>query len=320
VKPASTTIRPEQLAREQPLRLAIGFDSGLVTAMILAALAGGSLTMLAESVRAGLMLGTEIFAYVALRRIHRGRLGGFEFGPGKIEQFANLTIAAGMLAAAGWIGVDALRLPFAARPPGSPAGLAAVAIVGALNTYFNWIAWLGVRRVTPPGAPVIMLAQLRARAVKLFSSCFVLLLLTLAAVVTDPDVVLATDMVGALFVTAVLIANAREMLRSGLPDLLDRSIDEVLQRPLNRALALHFDAYDHLGPVRTRRSGRTVFIEIGLGFAPGLSVDEVDRRVAGFKATVQREVAHAEVSVLVSAAPLVRAPAPCPPPAQDAGQ
>lgn len=305
---ASPPIRPEQLARERPLRLAIAMDGGLVAAMFLSALAGKSLTMLAESIRAALMLGTEVFAYVAICRIHRGRLRGFEFGYGKVEQLANLVIATGLFAAAGWIALDATGLLFKNRPPGSPAGLAVAAIVGAINAYFNWIAWLAVRRVTPPGAPVIMLAQLRSRAVKLASSCFVWFLLTLAAVFTDPGLVLTVDVVGALFVAAFLVGNGLEMLRTGLPDLLDRSIDEMLQRPLNRALARHFDAYDHLGTVRTRRSGQTVFIEIGLGFAPGLPVAEIDRRVRELKATVQQEVAHAEVTVLVSAAPRFGSP------------
>lgn len=301
-------IRPEQLARERPLRLAILVDGGLVAAMLAAALAASSLTMLAESVRAGLMLGTEVFAYVAIRRIHRGRMSGFDFGHGKVEQLANLVIATGMFAAAGWIAFDAVRLLAVHRPPGSPAGLAGAAIVGAINTYFNWFAWLAVRRVTPPGAPVIMLAQLRSRRVKLLSSCLVLVLLTVAAQFTDPGVVLAADLTGGLFVAGFLVANAREMLRSGLPDLLDRSIDEMLQRPINRALARHFDAYDHLGAVRTRRAGHTVFVEIGLGFAPGLTVAEIDRRVAALKATVRREVAHAEVAVLVSSAPRIGPP------------
>lgn len=305
---AAPLIRPEQLARERPLRFAILMDGGLVAAMFLSALAGNSLTMLAESVRAALMVGTEVFAYVAICRIHRGRIRGFEFGYGKIEQLANLVIATGLFAAAAWIGVDALRLMSTNRPPSSPAGLAVAAMVGALNTYFNWIAWLAVRRVTPPGSPVIMLAQLRSRAVKLGSSCVVLLLLTLAAVFTDPGLVLMVDVVGALFVAAFLFGNGREMLRTGLPDLLDRSIDEMLQRPLNRALARHFDAYDHLGTVRTRRSGQTVFIEIGLGFAPGLPVAEIDRRVGELKATVRQEIARAEVTVLVSAAPRFATP------------
>lgn len=299
----ATQPRPEHIARERPLRLAILVDGGLVTAMLLSGLAGNSLTMIAESIRAGLMLGTEIFAYVAICRIHRGRIRGFDFGHGKIEQLANLLIAGAMFLGAGWIAVDAVRLLIIDRPPGSPAGLAVTAIVGAINAYFNWYTWLAVRRVTPAGSPVIMLAQLRSRWVKLLSSCLVLLLLTIAARFTDPDVVLAADVTGGLFVAGVLIINAKDMLWSGLPDLLDRSIDEALQRPINRALARHFDAYDHLGPVRTRRSGHTIFVEIELGFARGLPVAEIDRRVAELKATVRKEAAHAEVAVLVSAAP-----------------
>ena len=304
---AGVAVRPDHVERERALRLAITVDALLISAMLLAALAGHSLTMFAESVRAVLMLSTEVFAFVAIRRIHRGQFLGFDFGVGKIEQFANLAIAGGMLGSAAWIAIGAVRQLFIVREPGSPAGLAFVAIVGAINAYFNWISWLAVRQATPPGSPVIMLAQLRSRSVKLASSGFVLLLLTIAAVYTDPGIVLLTDVSGALFVAGFLVRTAREMWHEGLPDLLDRSVDESVQRPINRALVEQFDAYDYLGAVRTRRSGKTVFIELTLGFFRDRSGREIEERRAAVTAAIRREVAHSDVAIIAGATPALGA-------------
>jgi divalent metal cation (Fe/Co/Zn/Cd) transporter len=302
---ARGTIRSDHLERERSLRFAITVDALLITAMLLSSVAGRSLTMFAESVRAVLMLSTEVFAFVAIRRIHRGQFLGFDFGVGKIEQLANLAITGGMLGSAAWIAIGAVRQLFIVREPGSPAGLAFVAIVGAINTYFNWVSWLAVRQATPPGSPVIMLAQLRSRSVKLASSCFVLLLLTIAAVFTDPGIVLLTDVSGALFVAGFLVRTAREMWRDGLPDLIDRSVDESVQRPITRALVEQFDAYDYLGAVRTRRSGKTVFIELTLGFFPDRSGSEIEERRAAVKAALHREVAHADVAIITGVTPVL---------------
>ncbi len=303
VVPPPIAIRAEHLARERSLRFAIGADAALIAAMSLSALLGGSMTMMAESVRALLMLCTEIFAFVTIRRIHRGQVRQFDFGPGKLEQLANVLIAAGMLGSSIWICVSVLGKLAVVQPPSSSMGLAFVAVVGSVNTYFNWIAWLQVKAATPPGSPVIMQAQLRSRSVKLLSSCFVQLLLTVSAVSTDPGLVQAADLLGAAFVVIVMVSNARDMLRSGLPDLLDRAIDEAIQMPLNRALVRHFADFDRLGPVRTRRSGQTVFIDLALGFDAALPIGEIDRRVSAISATIRQHIANADVRIATSAAP-----------------
>ncbi len=289
-----------QLARERSLVVAMTLDGLLIALMLFAGAAGGSLTLIAECVRGTLMLATEFFALLAMRRIHRGQLAALEFGSGKLEQAANLAIAAGMLLGAGWICFGAFELMLGDRPAGTPGGLAVAAMFAALNTYLNFVAWMAVQQVTPVGSPVIMEAQLRSRAVKLLSSGVVVALLTLSALSLDPVISKACDVIGALFVAAYIVVNAAEMIRGGLPDLLDRCADEAMQRGINRALARHFDDYDQLQRVRSRRSGTTVFVEVALGFDPQLSFADVDRRVRAIRATFQREIAEADVSIIAA--------------------
>ena len=298
---AAATPTPAQLARESSLRFAMTLDALLMAVVLGVGLIGGSLTIVAECIRGTLMLGTEIFALVAMARIHRGQLTELEFGHGKLEQIANLAIAAGMIFGASWICWGAFGLVFGARPPGSPAGLAAAAMFISLNTLLNFVAWLAVLQATPPGSPLIMEAQLRSRSVKFLSSCVVLVLLTVAALCLDPVIATWCDVLGALFVAGFIVVTALDMTRGGLPDLLDQCAHEAVQHDINRVLVQHFDDYDQLGRVRTRRSGKTIFIEVGLTFDPGLTVREVDRRIATMQATFAREIAESDVSILVAA-------------------
>jgi divalent metal cation (Fe/Co/Zn/Cd) transporter len=61
--------------------------------------------------------------------------------------------------------------------------------------------------------------------------------------------------------------------------------------------------YGELARVRSRRSGRVVFIELALRFDPGLRIAEVNRRIDALKQSLSREIEHADISILALAAP-----------------
>ena len=297
---AQWPITREQRTREQAILFALIADVAILLVMTVVGLLGGSLTMMAESVRAWLMDAIEGFALVVMRRIHRGKLVGFEFGPGKLEQVANLAIAAGMLGGGVWIALGALALATGERPIGTPFGLALAAIVGAVNTSINLIAWDAVRRAARGEKSLIMQGQLTSRNVKLVSSLVVQLSLTVAAVSTDDVVAACADAAGALFVVAFIVVTAVGMLRDGFPDIIDHALEETVQQAINRALACHFGDYDRFDGVRSRRSGRHVFIEVALGFDSGLTMGEVTRRSAALSATMRSEIADADIAILAS--------------------
>jgi anti-anti-sigma factor len=93
-------------------------------------------------------------------------------------------------------------------------------------------------------------------------------------------------------------------MRSGLPDLLDRTVEEELQIAVNRALARHFKDYDYIDRARSRRSGEQVFIEIALGFDSNLELGEADRHAEALKATLNEEIRRADISILISPHPI----------------
>lgn len=294
-------LTPEQRQREQSIQLALYMDYAMVVGLVVVAFAGGSLTLLAEAVRAGLMTLIEVFALAVMKRIHRGRLAGLEFGSGKLEQLVNLLIAGGMFVGAGWIAWGVVELALGGRPVGTPAGFAAAAVLCAVNAYVNLIAWDAMRRAARGGGSLIMRGQLQARVVKLVSSLVVQATLTVAVLSTDAVVIAWADAAGALFVTAFILRSAFEMLSAGLPDLVDRSVREEFQAAINRMLTRHFDDYDRLDRVRTRRSGDQMFAEISLGFRRDLTLAEIDERVDAMKASLREEVGEADISILAAA-------------------
>jgi divalent metal cation (Fe/Co/Zn/Cd) transporter len=296
-------ITPEQQVEESSVQFGLVADSGVLVVLLLSGILGGSLTILAEAIRGSLMSLTEIFSLVVMRRIHRGQLADLEFGTGKLEQVANTVIGAAMLGGAVWIVIRALTVLVGERAVGTPFGLAMAAIAGALNAYCNLLAWVRMRRALRAESSLVMVGQLRARTVKLASSLFVLATMTLAALAMDEEVAAWADVIGSLFVAAFIVANALDMLASGLADLLDRSAGRAVRDAIDRALARHAGDFGQVARVRSRRSGRVVFIELALRFDPRLSLAEVNRRIDALKQSLGREIEHSEISVLALATP-----------------
>jgi divalent metal cation (Fe/Co/Zn/Cd) transporter len=296
-------ITPEQQAEENSVQFGLVADSGVLVVLLLSGILGGSLTILAEAIRGSLMSLTEIFSLVVMRRIHRGQLADLEFGTGKLEQVANTVIGAAMLGGAVWIVIRALTVLVGERAVGAPFGLAMAAIAGALNAYLNFLAWDRMRRALRTESSLVMVGQLRARTVKLASSLFVLATMTLAALAMDEEVAAWADVIGSLFVAAFIVANALDMLAAGIADLLDRSAGRTVRDAIDRALARHAGDFGQVARVRSRRSGRVVFIEMALLFDPGLNIAEVNRRIDALKQSLGREIEHSEISVLALATP-----------------
>jgi ferrous-iron efflux pump FieF len=294
------TLTVEQRARERSISVALVLDLATILAYASAAVAVGSLTVIAELVRGSLMTLIEFFALLVMRNIHRGRVAFLEFGSGKLEQLVNILIAGGMLIGAGWIALDVLNLIRGGEVSGTPAGFAASAILASFNLYVNAVAFDGMRRAARAGGSIIMAGQLKARIVKLVSSAFIQVTLTIAALSTDPVVIAWADSIGALFVCGFIVYTAVGMLKAGLPDLIDQSVTEEVQAAINRMLVRHFDNYERLDHVRTRRSGDTVYAEVALAFPSNLTIAEVNTRVNAMKASLREEVAEADVSILAS--------------------
>jgi cation diffusion facilitator family transporter len=284
--------------QERAITFALVLDSSLLVAYSAAAIAAASLTMFAEVVRGVLMVAIEVFALVVMRRIHRGRTAAFEFGSGKVEQLVNLCIAGGLLGGALWIGVGAVQRMFAEEGAGTPAAFAVGAVLASVNLYENVLAWDAMRRAARGSPSLIMKGQLQARVAKLVSSACVQVSLTVAALSPDPVVIVWADSLGALLVSGFIVHTALGMLRAGLPDLLDRSVNEEFQAAINRMLIRHFDDYERLDLVRTRRTGAVVHAEITLGFRPDLTIAEVSRRIEAMKASLRQDVGDADIAIL----------------------
>ncbi len=297
---ADKGIGTNALAREGAIRFAIIVDSFMLAALVLTALASGSLTILAETVRGSMMFTLELIAFFTMCRVHRGRFHGFDYGSGKVEQIANIGIAGGMLIGGFWIVLSALGNALSGGNFLSSFGLALAAVFAAVNLYVNAIAWYKVRLAARLERSVILEAQLQARWAKALTSVVVFLVLTLAVLAQDRLIVTWLDVIGALVVAYYMVGVSLNMLRESLIDVLDRSLDEAAQLKIIQALVDVSDDYDHYDGLRTRRAGNQVFIDVALGFDDKLTLGEVDLRRRRIEGRLKECVGGADVVVRVA--------------------
>jgi len=260
--------------RERAMSLGVGTDVLLSTPILVIAIWSGSLTLLADAMRACLLTLLELFAYVVMRRIHRGRLPSYQYGSGKIESFLNLLIGIALVLSSIWIfalGVLSMLQP--SQP--NPLGFAVATATGAVNTTQNawmFVTYLRARRL---GASILIDGQVRTRLLKVVSSASATLAILVSAMFAGRISGRVADLVGSAVVVQMMLWTAYQLIAGALPDLMDRMLDPSLLTLVNHVLLCNFDRVDAIRHVRTRRSGVIKYIEIGIGFSADRRIGEI---------------------------------------------
>lgn len=276
-----------QLSSEKTLRERAVFASFIYDVVPLpiacyVAVASGSLTMLGEALRGVFLVTMAILSWITLRRIHRGRVGGYDFGLGKVEQLLSVLVAFALLASIAFIWYKSFT-----RTAVISHEIAAMNILAVGMTFLNFCANAAplplLYKAKKTGRSVLVITQFRAKVAKSIGSGIATICVALNQLVPDPAISVWADRAGIFVVTIVTLHAVYELLQSAIPDLLDRTLPEVLQVRINQVLARHYDDFDALKWCRSRQSGSVIEIHLGLGFAPDVTfgrVADIARAVA----------------------------------------
>ena len=97
-----------------------------------------------------------------------------------------------------------------------------------------------------------------------------------------------------------MLHSAWQIAANSVGDLLDAALDESLQIEILRCLVLHFDDYEHLHRIRTRRSGPRIYIELSLGFDDRLVMSDVMARIERIRESVAAAIVGADITIVPS--------------------
>ena len=278
------------------IRNGLALDIVMWSGYLVLALWTGALTIIAECLQSGITLGLTTLSLVVLRRINRGRLADYDFGTGKLEQAVGmltaLAILGGALFVAGEI-VERLRH----LPEPEPTGLLVALAVVSLDFVVDVSVLIGMTRAARGTVSPVVDAERKARLTRCVASSVVVMSVAASALFGGAVGVWA-DLVGSAFLSIFMVWMALGIVRRILPDLLDKALSEELQLHINRALVGHFDQYDTLGRVRSRRAGSRYLVEIELGFDGALPLGEVVARLARLREELERDLPGSHVVLI----------------------
>jgi ferrous-iron efflux pump FieF len=131
----------------------------------------------------------------------------------------------------------------------------------------------------------------------------VLISLLISELFRNFPLALYADPVSSLLLCGYILYSAYGLLSASVSDLLDRTLEESLQLTIVRLLGEFFDEYEQVHGVRSRRSGKNIFIEVFLEFDGGKRMADVQYTMDKMANSLERYIPESRVMIVPSTSP-----------------
>ena len=264
---------------------------------ILAAGLSGSVTLYASAMKTVNEAIGVLISWLIARRIARGDHGIYDYGMGKFENIARIVTGSVMvLSFVILIFAASYRIffPVPLTSGGVQAGISIVIIMMVVDAYLSWKNYrIALREPSP-----LMDSQWRLFRLKAFANFVVLITLVLTIICAGLPWAVYIDPVASFVVMGILLYSGLRMIQSSLPDLLDQTLEEELQLVVMRELADHFQNYEQVHGIRSRRSGGSIYVDIFLEFQGDLPMWEVQDTMDRMKLSLETKIPKSHVNII----------------------
>jgi ferrous-iron efflux pump FieF len=264
---------------------------------VVAAVLAMSIVLFADAVKCANEILATFFAYLTIRKMAKGGVGTYDYGMGKFETVTSVITGGVMfisLALVFFVAIYRIAVPESIVHEGAYLGILLMVIGVSMNTHL----WQKNYRLYVKEPSPIMDSQWRLFRTKAFSDFSVLLSLIFSLAFSRYAWSYYIDPGASFFIAGVLFFSGARVIRSSLPDLLDRTLDEELQMVIVQHLAQFFSDYTALHGVRSRRSGSNMYIEIFLEFDGEKRMCEVQETIDRIKASLEAHIPKSTVSIV----------------------
>jgi ferrous-iron efflux pump FieF len=274
-------------------------DTVIVTVALVAA---NSSVLLADFFKTLLELVAVMLSWLAIRRINRGANQQFEYGMGKMEHLVSLFVGLLMAVCLLLITVNAVRNIL---HPSHIEGIGILISIGdqIVYAFVNAALWLKNRSAARAGASPLMEAQSKLFLTRMIGNVFILLSLGLSMALKQFSWAAYIDPAASLLIGASILMAAMGLFSTSVSNLLDRTLEESDQIVILRELARHFDDYESLHTIRSRRAGTQVFVDILLEFDPEKKVGEVQKAIDDIRRSIEQAIRGSRVTIGLATSP-----------------
>lgn len=275
-------------------------DTGIC---LVAMLAARSTLLMADFLKTLLEFIAVGLSWLAIRRIARGGAQQFDYGLGKMENLVSLAV--GLLMATSLViiignSVHNLLHPSHVSGIGMWIGWGDQVLYMAVNGALCARSYRAARREASP----LLQSQARLLLTRTVGNVFIFLSLTLSMTLQHFAWSQYIDPLASLVVAGSILMAAMGIFSASVSDLLDRTLEESDQLSILRELTRHFDDYEFLHGIRSRRSGSNVFIEILLEFDADKKVGEVQAVIDHLRRSIEEKVQNSRVTIGLSTGPV----------------
>ncbi len=196
--------------------------------------------------------------------------------------------------------IDRFQHPVMLRETGLGIGI----LFSGLAAMFNgWLWWQSYKTAKRESSQVLE-SLWRLYQVKTISTICVVSSLGLSLAFKNYSWSIYIDPVGSIVLLGFLAFSTYSVISSSVFDLLDRTLSDSLQLIVLQSLARHFESYDAIHGVRSRRSGNNIYIELYLEFDPNRRMAEVQKDIDEMKAELENRIPGSQIAIVPTTSPL----------------
>lgn len=274
----------------QAARVSILSNSSLILLKLGTGLAMGSMAVIAEAVHSLLDLAAAVIAFFGLRVAYTPPDAEHPFGHGKAENISAFVEGLLILLAAVLVIYEAVRkLVTGVEVRLLEAGMGVMAFSVVVNLFVSRFLY----RVARENDSLALEADARHLTADIFTSLGVLAGLVLVRVT---DFYLLDPLI-ALGVALFIIRTGWEVGKKSFPGLLDARLPAGEEQVVRGILQEHYQDFVEFHELRTRRSGRTRFVELHLVLSGQVPLEEAHRLCDHLEGDIQKSLPHSSITI-----------------------
>ena len=267
------------------------------TALLISAISTRAVLVFVDMIdTAGNLLRNILITLVSVR-LRKDLHYRYNYGVGKVEALVSMLCDFVMVLSLGLMMGFAVRDLVYPRPIGD--FLLFTVIVKAANLTSDIFIYLKQKKICKSSENLVFRSALSVAVKNLIFDSTTLTALVLMQIFGDLKPIWYLSPIVSLVLGGYLLFKTFMRIRETFGIILDRSADESVQVAILQTLAAFYEKYDALENVRSRVSGGVVFVDLDLGFSPGMTYSEMREIADGFEKALSEKVPNCEVALCI---------------------
>jgi len=240
-----------------------------------------------------------LFAWIALKGVQKVNRENYNYGRGKLENFASIVIAFALFISFILIFKDAVGRIIHPEEIHIKAAIIYV-IISLCSAGINFILWKKAHHIHKESPSSSINSQEHLFKEKIIMSFVIISSLTISIVLEEHGYKWGAfiDPIISICLAFFILFSAYNIIRKSIYELLDGTLEESLQIVIMRELTRNFNEYKDIHGIRSHRAGEFVYIELFLEFEEEMKMREVQAKMDKIKSDIESRMKGSQVLVI----------------------